>query len=94
MKKGLPAFLTGFTIFEDFFFDFSSFISESISSILHKTPPLRGQPLCNETPSRRCCRLPQKQYVLKVDKSLNFKNVKHEKESIHRNTNCSHSQRV
>jgi hypothetical protein len=24
MKKGLPAFLTGFTIFENFFFDFSS----------------------------------------------------------------------
>ncbi len=29
------------------------------------------------------CRLPQKQYVLKVDKLINFKNVKHEKESIH-----------
>ena len=42
MNKVLPAFLTGFTIFEDFFFDFSSFISESISSIIHKTPPLRG----------------------------------------------------
>jgi hypothetical protein len=40
------------------------------------------------------CRLPQKQYVLKVDKSLNFKNVKHEKESIQSLTNCIHSQRV
>ena len=41
-----------------------------------------------------CCRLPQKQYVLKVDKSLNFKTVKHEKESIQSFTNCQHTQRV
>ncbi|MBY0476216.1 MAG: GIY-YIG nuclease family protein, partial [Chitinophagaceae bacterium] len=33
----------------------------------------------NNYERRLHCRLPQKQYVLKVDKSLNFKNVNHEK---------------
>jgi hypothetical protein len=32
------------------------------------------------------CSLPQKQYVLKVDKSLNFKIAKNEKKSIHHHT--------
>ena len=41
MEIRLSNFLTGFTIIGDFFFDFSFFISESISSILYKTPPLR-----------------------------------------------------
>ena len=40
------------------------------------------------------CKLPQKQYVLKVDKSLNFKNVKHEKEQIQSHTDCQHTQGV
>ncbi|HEY8689738.1 MAG TPA: hypothetical protein VIM07_10935 [Chitinophagaceae bacterium] len=40
------------------------------------------------------CKLPQKQYVLKVDKISNFKNVKHEKEHIQSCPDCRHSQRV
>ena len=44
--------------------------------------------------SRLNCRLPQKQYVLKVDKLINFKNVKHEKESIHPHPDCHHTQGV
>ena len=41
------------------------------------------------------CRLPQKQYVLKVDKMFNFKNVKHdEKKHIQSCTDCGHTQRV
>ena len=36
----------------------------------------------------------QKQYVLKVDKSLNFKNVNHEEESIQSHSNCQHPQGV
>jgi len=40
------------------------------------------------------CRLPQKQYVLKVDKMINFKNVNYEKEPIQPQPNCSHPQGV
>ena len=40
------------------------------------------------------CKLPQKQYVLKVAKLVNFKNVKHEKESIHPHPDCQHTQGV
>ena len=40
------------------------------------------------------CKLPQKQYVLKVDRILNFKNVKHEKESIQSHTDCQYPQGV
>ncbi len=39
-------------------------------------------------------KLPQKQYVLKVDKSLNFINVKYEKEYIQSCSDSRHSQRV
>ncbi len=47
-----------------------------------------------KTITESLCKLPQKQYVLKVDKSLNFKNVKHEKKSIQSHSNCQHSQGV
>ncbi len=40
------------------------------------------------------CKLPQKQYVLEVDKVFIFKNVKNEKESIYPYTDCLHPQGV
>jgi hypothetical protein len=40
------------------------------------------------------CKLPQKQYVLKVDKLFNFKNEKDEKKSIYPYTDCRHPQGV
>lgn len=40
------------------------------------------------------CRLPQKQYGLKVDKMFNFKTVKDEKEHIQPCPDCRHFKRV
>jgi hypothetical protein len=40
------------------------------------------------------CKLPQKQYVLKVDKNCNFKNVNNEKEHVQPRTDRGHPKGV
>ncbi len=40
------------------------------------------------------CKLPRKQYVLKVDKMFNFKNVNDEKKYIQSCSDCRHSQGI